>query len=272
VSAAVLTEPIRSATGLDLHIHRGTGTGGAPIVALHPWFGCWQFWLPVVERFPERDWILVDLYSGARTFPADDHALAALAAAVTELIPEVTEAPVVLMGNSTGGLLAQTIAIAGTPPLEALVLVGTGASAEGVRAPFRETLGEWLGAGAQGEPDPELTRAAVRSLLFVDPAPEDMATYADAVTSADYPFLSAVLRGVLAGDVTAGLPRIGVPTLVIRGVQDAARTEEHVRILCAGIPDARSVDIADAGHSPMVDRPAVFDVALREFLGEVAAQ
>jgi 3-oxoadipate enol-lactonase len=268
---SAVTGPHRSASGLDHYIHRGTGSGTgsgtAPVVALHPWFGCWQFWLPVLERFPERDWVLVDLYSGAETIAADDGAFAGLAAAVTDLVTEVTEGPVVLAGNSTGGLLAQTIAIVGTLPLEALVLVGTGASAEGVRAPFRATLGEWL--GAKGDPDPALTATVVRALLHTTPDPETLATYTDAVTSADYPFLAAALRGVLAGDVTAGLPRIGVPTLVIRGEQDQARTPEHVRILCAGIPDCRSVEIAEAGHSPMVDQPAVFAAALRDFLDEV---
>jgi 3-oxoadipate enol-lactonase len=256
--------PVRSTSGLDHYVRRGTGSGHAPIVALHPWFGCWQFWLPVVERFPERDWVLVDLYSGAAAISADDNSFDGLAAAVTALIGEVADGPVVLAGNSTGGLVAQTIAIAGRPPLEALVLVGTGASAVGIPAPFRATLAEWL--DAEGAPTPELTRSAVRSLLAADPDPATFEVYADAVASADYPFLSAVLRGVLGRDLTDQLPGIDVSTLVVRGEQDAARTEEHVRILCAGIPDCTSVEIAGAGHSPMVDRPELFGSALRDFL------
>ena len=259
-----------SASGLDLHVHRGTDPGaGPPIVALHPWFGCWQFWLPIVERMPERDWLLVDMYSGARAIAADDEALPHLASAVTELVAERCDGPVVLMGNSTGGLIAQILAISGVPPLEALVLVGTGASAAGVKPPFRATLGDWL--AANGSPEPELTRAAVRSLLFTTPDPEPLRTYCDAVTDADLPFLSAVLSGVLAADVIADLPRIGVPTLVVRGAEDAARTTEHVRILREGIPDCRTVEIPQAGHSPMVDTPDEFAGALRGFLAGTAA-
>lgn len=254
----------RSASGLDYYVHQGSVDSGAPLVALHPWFGCWQFWLPVVARYPERTWVLVDLYSGARTIEADDRAFSRLAAAVVNLIDEVSDGPVVLAGNSTGGLLAQTIAITESQALEALVLVGTGASAEGVRAPFRATLREWLGATDRASAD--LTRSVVQSLLASTPAAETFEVYATEVSSADYPFLSAVLRGVLAGDVTDRLPSIAVPTLVIRGDHDAARTEEHVRILCEGIPDCVAVEIADAGHSPMVDQPQAFEVALRDFL------
>jgi pimeloyl-ACP methyl ester carboxylesterase len=264
----VSLEQRRSASGLDLHVHTGDGSGAAPIIALHPWFGCWQFWLPVVELMPERDWVLVDMYSGAGTIPADDGAFDALAAAVTSAVEEYTDQPVVLMGNSTGGLLAQVIAIAGRPPLDSLVLVGTGATAAGVKAPFRATLGEWLDAG--GSAAPASTAAVVRSLVYRDPPADDMALYAEAVETADYPFLSAVLRGVLGGDVVDRLPQISVPTLVIRGAEDAARTGEHVATLMAGIPDCRAVEIPLAGHSPQVDTPAEVAAAMRDLLRDRA--
>jgi hypothetical protein len=79
--------PVRSASGLDHYLHRApTGAKSAPIIALHPWFGCWQFWLPVVELFGERDWVLVDLFgepeavrrfvaNGARDLAAQDRVL-----------------------------------------------------------------------------------------------------------------------------------------------------------------------------------------------------
>lgn len=49
-----VASPTWSASGLDYYVVQGSDPRGrAPIVALHPWFGCWQFWLPVVERYPE---------------------------------------------------------------------------------------------------------------------------------------------------------------------------------------------------------------------------
>jgi len=68
-----------------------------------------------------------------------------------------------------------------------------------------------------------------------------------------------VLTGLLARDVTDQLGSIRAPTLVVRGVEDKARTAEHVRILCAGIPDSTSIEIRNSGHSPMVDQPAAFE-------------
>jgi pimeloyl-ACP methyl ester carboxylesterase len=218
----------------------------------------------VVARYPQRDWILVDLYSGARTLRADVSAFDRLATAVTDLIGELARGPIVLAGNSTGGMLAQTIAITGQVELEALVLVGTGASAEGVREPFRAALRDWL--QADGVPPAQQTRDLVRALVADVPDPAAFDRYVEAVVSADYRFLRAVLTGLLARDVTDQLGSIRAPTLVVRGVEDNARTAEHVRILCAGIPDSTSIEIRNSGHSPMVDQPAAFEAAVRQFL------
>ena len=34
-----------------------------PIILLHPWFGCWQFWRQTVDALPEFETYAVDLYS-----------------------------------------------------------------------------------------------------------------------------------------------------------------------------------------------------------------
>src|SRR5215469_2339233 len=34
-----------------------------PIILLHPWFGCWQFWRQTVDALPEFETYAIDLYS-----------------------------------------------------------------------------------------------------------------------------------------------------------------------------------------------------------------
>ena len=51
------------------------------------------------------------------------------------------------------------------------------------------------------------------------------------------------------------LPTIEAPTLVIRGERDTARTRDHVTELVAGLRDARAVELAGLGHSPMIEDP-----------------
>jgi pimeloyl-ACP methyl ester carboxylesterase len=58
---------------------------------------------------------------------------------------------------------------------------------------------------------------------------------------------------------------------VIRGELDAGRTPMHVQDLLEGIPGCRAIEIAGAGHSPMVDSFGQFLPIVRSFLDESAA-
>jgi pimeloyl-ACP methyl ester carboxylesterase len=66
--------------------------------------------------------------------------------------------------------------------------------------------------------------------------------------------------------VTDRLPEIGVPTLVMAGMQDFVYPPEAQHELANGIPNARLRLIDRAGHNPQAEQPdAVLD-ELREFL------
>src|ERR1700694_2698354 len=52
---------------LEYHRRRpGRPAHFVPVVLLHPWRGCWQFWNHTVAGLPERDCYAVDLYSPGR--------------------------------------------------------------------------------------------------------------------------------------------------------------------------------------------------------------
>jgi pimeloyl-ACP methyl ester carboxylesterase len=64
-------------------------------------------------------------------------------------------------------------------------------------------------------------------------------------------------------DTRDELSRIGVPTLIVQGRHDRARTPEHGAVLRDGIPGAALEIIEDAGHTPQLEQPAAFhDIAL----------
>jgi pimeloyl-ACP methyl ester carboxylesterase len=68
----------------------------------------------------------------------------------------------------------------------------------------------------------------------------------------------------LLGSITA-------PTLLLRGSRSDVLTADDAARMVAAIPDARLVEIADAGHSIAVDQPARFLGAIASFLlGESA--
>lgn len=79
--------------------------------------------------------------------------------------------------------------------------------------------------------------------------------------------LIAALRGLAERpDATPLLPGITVPTLVLRGAEDALVAATEAEALAAAIPDARLVTIPGTGHLPNVEDPAAFDRALVHFL------
>jgi pimeloyl-ACP methyl ester carboxylesterase len=68
--------------------------------------------------------------------------------------------------------------------------------------------------------------------------------------------------------VTAQLPRIAVPTLVIVGEEDKF-LRQPCEVIAAAIPGARLVVIPGVGHSPQEEAPQIFNHHLLSFLSQV---
>ncbi|MER5753694.1 alpha/beta fold hydrolase [Streptomyces sp. NPDC002088] len=241
-------------TSLTYHVARETAPG-TPVVFLHPWFGCWQFWTSTIRQLTGRPCYAVDFYSpAAGQWPATvgPEYLADAVAAMMDA-EGLNRADVV--GNSVGGIVAQVIASTLPKRVRRLVLVGTGASTAGALPGFAGAVDRWIEAARDGG---AASRAAVEEtvgMLFTGrPDAATWETYVQAVLRTDPAYLAAVLGGARRLDLTGRLGRITAPTLVVRGSEDSARSAEHSAQLVAGIPTAASVEMPGAGHSPMVDQ------------------
>ena len=240
-----------------------TARQAEPVVLLHPWFGCWQFWRQTVDALPEVETLSVDLYSlGASEHGQRFASPQGLAQAVGGLIDALQINGCSVVGNSMGGIAAQALSAERGDRIGKLVLVGTGARTVGIKPDFRRALDAWIA----GEEDRDFTERLVDSLLARRPEPEEFAMFVDTVVSADKAFMGAVLNRAFELDLRPLLSKITASTLVIRGEHDAARTRTHVEELLAGIPNSTALEIPDAGHSPQVDSPEAFARALRGFL------
>jgi pimeloyl-ACP methyl ester carboxylesterase len=65
------------------------------------------------------------------------------------------------------------------------------------------------------------------------------------------------------------LPRIAAPTLVVRGERSPILPREMAERVCADVRGARLVEIAEAYHHLLLDRPGPLAAALRAFLDGV---
>lgn len=253
-------------THLAYHV-AGTEHRGTPVVLLHPWFGCWQFWWQTIPYLPGRRCYAVDLYSPDRgdwSAAASPHGLAdaVLAMTRTEGVDRFD-----LVGNSMGGIIAQVVASTVPDRVRRLVLVGTGATTRGVLPTFGQKVSDWITRAGAGDP---ASRGEVEAIIdmLVTRRPDERTwqLFVDEVWRAAPGYLAAVLAAARALDLTPDLPRITASTLVIRGAHDCARTPAHVTGLLAGIRHARAVEMPDAGHSPMVDDPRRFAALVADHL------
>jgi len=62
------------------------------------------------------------------------------------------------------------------------------------------------------------------------------------------------------------LQSITIPALIVWGSEDRLVPLAHGREFAAGMPNARLVEIEKCGHAPLVERPADFLAAIRDFL------
>jgi 3-oxoadipate enol-lactonase len=104
----------------------------------------------------------------------------------------------------------------------------------------------WIGANAEGLARREAGISALPRAYF-----EDFAALCDAF---------------LGLDITAQLPRIACPALVLVGEKDILKHEGFARIIARGIPRAALRVIAGAGHAAVIEKPAEVLAEVESFL------
>lgn len=185
-----------------------------------------------------------------------EHAADAIA-----VIEHVARGPVVFVGLSIGGLIAQVVAHQRPDLVRALVLSNTGAKLgtadswqaridmvqRGGLASIADAVMErWFAPAFRGTPELALWRA----MLTRTPA-EGYVAACQALAAADQSSATAQLR---------------VPTLAIAGAVDGASPSEVVRQMADLIPGATFHEILAAGHLPPVEAPAEWAALVSPFL------
>jgi len=98
---------------------------------------------------------------------------------------------------------------------------------------------------------------AFSSLYLPSGSAEQVKWFADMQRQATSGALAARLRIACDDiDVTALLPRVRVPTLVLHASRDNVVPVEQGRLIAAAIPGARFVTFDSENHVPLPDEPA----------------
>ena len=258
---------MRLATGVTLPYAERGDRGGEAIVFLH---GYTDSWFAFSRMFP----LLSPSY---RTFAPDQrghgdsdkpqccYTADDFAADVDAFIEAVGVEEAALVGDSSGGLIAQRVALDYPRRVSRLVLMGSPTTLVN-----NETIIE---AGKQmlaALEDP-IPREFVRDFhegLIHHPVPQE---FLDTALSETLKVPARIWRDYLEGvaltvDDTARLGEIGVPTLILWGERDAVLGREEQERRAAAIPDARLKVYPDTGHAVAFERPEWVVRDLEEFI------
>lgn len=203
---------------------------------------------------------------------ADD--VAALCAALS------IERPFVL-GHSAGGFVALRLALRHPGATAGLILCHTAPTLAPVPDPApppgpAERGGAAAGAAAArmfgGDLAPEALEAFERLVvpLYAAPGHEAVPAPLMALSTLDPDIASYFFQRLApAYDVRPQLAEIAVPALVIVGRHDWVCPPAKGRVLADAIPDARLVELPDAGHFGFAETPEPFLDAVREHLARI---
>jgi len=179
-----------------------------------------------------------------------------------DLLEHLPPGPVTLMGLSFGGWLAAEIAIKSTARVSHLVL----ANPVGIKVGGREhrdivdifaiSEDEFLQLAYH---DASAGKRDYKSM----PEPEVKSASRNREATARYAWSPYMHDPKLRGR----LHRIGIPTLLLWGMNDRVLTEAYGRTYCAAIPGARFEPIERAGHFPHVEQPEQFAEKIFAFVG-----
>jgi len=243
------------------HEHHGGGPSAAgrpPLVLIHGAGGMRLYWPPKLRRLQGWSVYALDLPGHGDSPGPGQPTIAGYRQAVEAWMDGLGLPPVVVVGHSMGGAIAQSLALDAPDRVAGLALVGTGARLrvhpmllEATRpgGAAAEALTALASSWYSPSVSPRMREQAARSLEAVDPA----------VLHADFQACDGF-------DVMDRLGAIGQPALVIVGEDDQMTPVKYARHLADHLANARLEMVPGAGHMVMLEQPAMLDAILSAWL------
>lgn len=256
-------QSVHLATGIDVRYVTQGDPSGVPVLLLHAWAESMDCFVRLSPLLPPTIHALAmdQRGHGNSDKPADGYSLTDFAGDVTAFLDAMGLRSAVLVGSSSGGYVAQQVAISSPEQVRGLVLVGAPRSLRG-RPSFADEVDRLT--------DP-VDRTWVAEFLTWFPRFHDVPDWYIEDRVADGVQVPArVWRQTLAGLIEATPPTeagtIDTPTLIIRGGRDDLLPHADGDALAAAVPGSRLVIYPDTGHLVLWEEPARIASDLTEFV------
>jgi len=256
---------------------------GPPVVFCHGVTLSSRVWAKQFESFPAAGFQAVAYDArghGESTTGDTGHSLDNLADDLRTVLEHLDLHDAILVGHSMGGMTVQAFAIRHPDVMRArvrgMVLQSTAAhnlvsSARRIRATIERIVGIGPDFGTiMGQRNLGLLLARIG--FGNDPAPSHVEATRQMLAACSGETTRDAVAALLSLDLTAGLPSLRVPTLVLVGTADALTPPRDSRRIAELVPGARLVEFPGAGHMLMYERTDDVDTLIMDFARECLAE
>ena len=265
---------------LDSHdggtIYTITRGDGPPVVFCHGVTLSSRVWAKQFDTFPAAGFRAVAFDSrghGESEVGETGHSIDNLADDLRTVLVGLDLHDAILVGHSMGGMAVQALAIRHPDVVAArvrgLVLQSTAShnlvsDAQRVRQAIERIVGLGPDLGS-------LMRQRNLGLLLArigfgnNPHPSHVEATREMLGACSRATTREAVAALLSLDLTAGLPSIDVPTLVLVGTADALTPASDSRRIADLVPGARLVEYPGAGHMLMYERTDDVDALIMDF-------
>jgi pimeloyl-ACP methyl ester carboxylesterase/CRP-like cAMP-binding protein len=274
--------PVYNVNGVNLHTVENGPPNRQVALLIHGWSSSWYAMSPLLDLIGQRyRAISVDLPGYGESQPLPDAvSIPDYAEILADLIEQVTDGPVVLVGHSMGGMTSITMALRHPALVERMVLIGPTISGKLslyvnlLISPI--TLLERFGLGSL------VVSTAEKVLVGISDRLMRPASFAErtGITRKEYLRLHADVRRADEGriraecyfamrenDLRGHLGKIQIPTLVLWGAEDNTVPLRDAGIVADEWPGADLRIIPKAGHWPHFETPDIVRRQVAAFLG-----
>lgn len=201
----------------------------------------------------------------------DPYDLAQVSEALEHVIDATGGAPVVLVGHSMGGFIAQEAYARFPEKIRALALCFTSAAFGGNSGEFATKFVEArILPLDQGRSMADIAATLMPTMAGTRSDPEGLALARRTMSAIPPDTYRKAVRLLTTFDQRARLPSIKVPTLVIAGSDDRTAPASVMERMAQKIPGAEYVLLDGCGHLGPMDQPEPFNAALLAFLQRIA--
>lgn len=237
---------------------------GTPLILVHGFPFDRTIWYPIIPLLKDAGrLILVDLRGfGQSPFTEGIYSMRLMAEDLLALMDKLGIDKAVIAGHSMGGYVSLAFAHAFPSRLAGLGLIATQAGAD---SPEKRQ--------SRIKQAEEIRRKGTKSLLDsmaarLSPYESMRPALIEIMAKTNPKAVIAALKGMAErSDASEWLTSIEVPAAVVHGVQDALIGLEVPRAMAQMLPRGWMVELACAGHMPMIETPPGVADPLRMLLG-----